>query len=80
MQVPDDHSEDPTKEPPEEEVNPPKIIQNYFLPGCSVPQEPKEEKERREEEAEKEGEVFCNFLGATFSTGRNPARFNNDRY
>ena len=80
MQVPDDHSEDPTKEPPEEEVNPTKFMQNYVLLGCPVPQEPKKEKERREEEAEKEGEVFVKFLGSTFSTGRNPTGFNNDRY
>ena len=74
MQVPDDHSEDPIKEPPEEEVDPTKFIkfeqiQNDSLPGCSAPQEPKKEKERREEEAEKEGEEFCKFLGSTFSTG-----------
>ena len=80
MQVPDEHSEDPTKEPPEEEVNPPKFIQNYVFPGCPVTQEPEEEKERREEENEKEGEVFVKFLGSTFSTGRNPTGFNNDRY
>ena len=66
MQVPDEHSEDPTKEPPEEEVNPPKFIQNYVFPGCPVTQEPEEEKERREEENEKEGEVFVKVLGSKY--------------
>ena len=58
MQVPDNHSEDPTKEPSQEEVNPPKCIQNDALPGCTVPQKPKEEKERRQEEAKKEGKKY----------------------
>ena len=81
IQVPDNHAEDPTtKEPPEEEANPPKFLQYYIFLGCPVSQEPKEEKERGEEEAEKEGEVLVKSLGSLFSTGRNPARFNSNRY
>ena len=56
MQVPDNHLEDPTKEPVEEEVNPPHECTQYNVSlGCPDSKKHKEEKERRQEEAKKEG-------------------------
>ena len=60
MQVPDNHLEDPTKEPVEEEVNPPhECIQHNVSLGCPDSKKHKEEKERRQEKAKKEGRNIC---------------------